>query len=89
MFHISGNDFSVLLNFTTVKGTGTGEISLFIQTIDGIPLGERVLSEPLDPGNYTYNWKVTAAPDPDCDPTQGFCEMWIPGNYSVQIGKGI
>ena len=78
-----------MLNFTTLNGTGTGEISLLINTKDGIPLGQRVLSEPLDPGTYTDEWKVTAAPDPNCDPTQGPCEMWLPGNYSVQIGKDV
>ena len=33
--------------------------------------------------------KVKAEPDPNCDPTQGPCEMWLPGNYSVVVGKFI
>ena len=70
-----------------MNGTGTGSYSLFIKTVDGIPIGENFLTEPMDPGTYTPNWGVKAAPDPDCDPTQGPCEMWEPGNYTVQIGK--
>lgn len=28
-----------------------------------------------------------AQPDSNCDPSQGPCEMWLPGNYTVEIGK--
>lgn len=75
------------MTFTTVNGTGTGEYSLLIRTVDGIPLGQRYLTEPQKPGTYNLKWDVSAEPDPDCDPTQGPCEMWLPGNYSVEVGE--
>ena len=31
--------------------------------------------------------KLSAKPNPDCDPTQGPCEMWLPGVYNVTFGK--
>lgn len=77
------------MNFTTVNGTGTGEYDLSIRTVDGIPLGQSFLNEPQQPGVYTVSWSVTAAPDDDCDPTEGPCEMWLPGNYTVNVGKKV
>jgi hypothetical protein len=37
--------------------------------------------------DYPQTVKLKAQPDPHCDPSQGFCEMWLPGNYTVKIGK--
>ncbi len=82
----TGTDFEIDLMIKTTNGTGTGEIDLVILTVDGIPLGENELLLPQQPGSYSSKWTVTAAPDPNCDPSQGFCEMWLPGNYTVQIG---
>ena len=42
---------------------------------------------PQQPGTYTATVDGQAMPDPDCDPSQGPCEMWIPGNYSVTYGQ--
>lgn len=70
-----------------MNGTGTGEYSVLIKTVDGIPLSEGDLKEPQPPGKYNIGWSVKAAPDPNCDPTQGPCEAWVPGNYTVEIGK--
>ena len=50
-------------------------------------LGQSFLHEIADAGVYNGQFKLKAEPDPDCDPTQGFCEMWLPGNYTVKIGK--
>ena len=86
---LAGGDFQIMMNFTTTNGTGTGEYSVLIKTVDGIPLGQSSVTEPLQPGTYTVDWKVSAAPDPDCDPTQGPCETWQPGNYSVAVGKKV
>ena len=72
-----------------MNGTGTGEYSLLINTVDGIPVGQNFLTEPQQPGSYNIGWDVKAAPDPDCDPTQGPCEMWLPGNYTIEIGKNL
>lgn len=80
-----GSDFEIDMAFQTTKGTGTGEISLLILTVDGIPIGDTELSEPMDPGSYDVTWKVTAAPDRNCDPTQQPCEMWLPGNYTARV----
>ncbi len=80
-----GDDFEIDLMFTTTNGTGTGEVALNIETVDGMPLGDTELALPEQPGSYGVKWTVTAAPDPNCDPSQGFCEMWLPGNYTVIV----
>ena len=72
--------------FDTMNGTGTGEIDLLINTVDGIPVGDNELSEPLKPGSYNVTWTVHAKPDPHCDPTQEPCEEWLPGNYTANVG---
>ena len=38
-------------------------------------------------GSYPAAIKLKAEPNPDCDPTQQECEMWLPGNYTVKIGN--
>jgi hypothetical protein len=45
------------------------------------------LHEKANAGTYRQTIKLKAQPDPDCDQSQGFCEMWLPGNYTVKIGK--
>lgn len=82
-----GSSFQIIGTYMTKKGTGTGEIVISITTQDGIPLGNSLLVLPQNPGNYSVSAKGEAKPDPDCDPTQGPCEMWLPGNYSVDLGK--
>ena len=84
---LSGNNFEIALTFQSKNGTGTGEIAMNIDTQDGIPLGQSQYSAPLQPGTYTVKWTGEAAPDPDCDPTQGPCEMWLAGNYTVNVGE--
>ncbi|XP_003383765.1 PREDICTED: countin-3-like [Amphimedon queenslandica] len=81
---VKGSTFEISFSFITKNGTGTGEMALEIRTQDGIPLGENTILKPV-PAGQTVNGggKVTAAPDPNCDPTQNMCEMWLPGNYSV------
>jgi hypothetical protein len=74
------------VNYTTVNGTGTGESSVLIRTVDGLPLFGESLTEPQPPDTYVLKWDTEARPDPNCDPTEGFCEMWLPGNYTVNIG---
>ena len=72
--------------FDTKNGTGTGEIDFNIETVDGQPVGENLLSEPLDPGTYNATWSLSARPKANCDPTQEVCEEWLPGNYTAQVG---
>ncbi len=68
------------------NGTGTGETILEIDAADGLPLSSAKVMMAEDPGTYNAKADVRASPDPDCDPSQGPCEMWIPGNYSVTFG---
>lgn len=80
-----GTEFKIALDFKTVNGTGTGEVDLFIRTVDGIPLGDDELLVASKPGTYNMGWTLKAAPDPSCDPTQQPCEMWLPGNYTIDV----
>ncbi len=74
------------MSFKTVNGTGTGEVDVMIHTVDGIPIGQAKLNTPQPPGTYNYKWTTAAKADPNCDPTQGPCESWMPGNYSAAVG---
>lgn len=38
-------------------------------------------------GTYNGEFQLNAKPDPDCDPSQGPCEEWLPGDYTVKIGE--
>lgn len=80
-----GSTFNISVAFSTKNGTGTGEIDVLIHTQDHIPLGQSELMKPKDSGTYHVFWLVKAEADADCDPTQGPCEMWLPGNYSVEV----
>jgi len=44
------------------------------------------LHEKADAGTYKQTIKLKAKPNPNCDPDQGLCEMWLAGNYTVKIG---
>jgi hypothetical protein len=70
-----------------LNGTGTGELAIEVKTIDGLDLGDSFLIESQPPGKYQERINIEAAPDPDCDPTQGPCEEWLPGIYYVEIGR--
>ena len=91
------------MEYVSKNGTGTGEIGIDIDTVDGIPLGDSFLNLPQPAGIFiyslcllclnsflkgTYGTKISikAEPDPDCDPTQGPCEQWLPGEYKVSMG---
>lgn len=50
--------------------------------------GENTILKPVPAGqSVNGGGKIRAAPDPNCDPTQNMCEMWLPGNYSVVLGE--
>jgi hypothetical protein len=80
-----GSTFVLALKYTSLNGTGTGEMFVEIKTVDGIPIEAGFLMESQKPGNYQENLQVKAAPDPDCDPSQQPCEQWEPGTYDVKI----
>lgn len=75
--------FMLGMTFTSKNGTGTGEIDVVIGTVDGIPVASSFLEEEKPPGSYSMSVKLNAQPNPDCDPSQGPCEEWLPGVYNV------
>lgn len=74
---------TITISYTSKNGTGTGELGISIETVDGIPIGQRFLQEPLPAGSYNKTLNLKAEPDQNCDPTQGPCERWLAGNYTV------
>ncbi|KAI3387804.1 hypothetical protein SNEBB_009690 [Seison nebaliae] len=79
-----GAVFNLNLAFRTINGTGTGQIDVGIKTVDHEPVGASFLSEMLKPG--VYGQKIQVSTDPSgCDPSQGPCEQWLPGNYTAKI----
>jgi len=75
----------ISVSYTSKNGTGTGEMVVDVKTVDGIPVGDSFLQAPKPAGTYNQSIKLTAQPNPDCDPTQGPCERWLPGNYTVAV----
>jgi hypothetical protein len=82
-----GTTFTASLQYVSVNGTGTGELYIGVKTVDGIPLEDSFLVEAQKPGTYLDNINIQAQPDPQCDPSQGPCEQWLPGKYTVEIGN--
>ncbi|XP_067942305.1 countin-3-like [Watersipora subatra] len=82
----AGTTFNVNVMIDTVNGTGTGEMDVDVETLDGVPLGSSFLLEAQAAGSH-YNAKVqiNATPDPSCDPMSQPCENWLPGNYTVTV----
>eukprot|EP00118_Oscarella_pearsei_P024642 m.306495 g.306495 ORF g.306495 m.306495 type:complete len:265 (+) comp41298_c0_seq1:34-828(+) len=80
-----GTQFHVVVDYSTEKGTGTGEAIVEISTVDGIPLSDGEIQEEKQPGTYSMTWNVHAKPDPNCDPSQQPCEQWLPGNYTAKV----
>merc|ERR1711894_195025 len=77
--------FDIGFAYHSNNGTGTGEIVLEVETLDGIPVGSSFLHELAAAGDYNSTFKLKAEPDPQCDPTQEPCEQWLPGQYTVKI----
>ncbi|KAH3844495.1 countin-1-like [Dreissena polymorpha] len=78
-------EFDIGFEFVSKNGTGTGELAIDIATVDGIPVGDAFLNMESPPGTYPGTIKLDAEPNPDCDPTQGPCENWQPGQYIVTL----
>lgn len=76
-----GSTFHLSILFETKNGTGTGQVSVDIDTVDGIPVGTSELLEPLNPGSY--NFTVALHTNTHCNPNQEPCEMWLAGTYNV------
>ncbi|XP_045164937.2 countin-1-like [Mercenaria mercenaria] len=77
--------FALDFAYTSKNGTGTGEISLEVDTVDGIPLGQSFYHALAQAGDYNGEFQLNAKPDPNCDPSQGPCEQWLAGDYTVKI----
>jgi len=80
-----GTEFTIEVEYTSKNGTGTGEMVVGVETVDGIPIANSFLLQPQMAGKYESSIKLSASPDPKCDPTQQPCEEWLPGNYTVSI----
>jgi hypothetical protein len=80
-----GTKFGLDYVYVTKNGTGTGEIIVTVNTVDKIPLSAGFLNEAQKPGTYGERLVLDASPNPDCDPTQGQCEEWLPGIYNVTV----
>lgn len=50
-------------------------------------IGGGFITEAQPAGQYSKQFNLKAEPDPNCDPSQGPCEQWLPGNYNVKICK--
>ena len=79
--------FQILVEYVSKNGTGTGEIFIGIQTIDGLFIDHIELNFAQDPGRYDVKWNLSAVPD--CKPVPGPCEYWLPGIYNVTVGEFI
>jgi hypothetical protein len=79
-----GTTFHCSVEFVTRNGTGTGEFSVNVETVDGVPVGTTELMEPLQPGSYGVKFNVKASSN-GCDPSQNICETWLPGKYNVTV----
>ncbi|XP_035680752.1 countin-1-like isoform X1 [Branchiostoma floridae] len=77
--------FMIDVEYTSKNGTGTGEMVIDIDTVDGIPLGQGFILEAQEAGSYGQKISLKAEPNPECDPTQGPCEQFLPGVYNVSI----
>jgi len=86
---VSGPQGPRTISFTinSKNGTGTGQLILAVETVDGIPVEDGLLlkAENATAFPIPQAFKLKAEPSADCDPTQGPCEMWLPGNYSVRV----
>ena len=71
------------MTFTTVNGTGTGELVIAIKTVDRIPVEDGEISCE-QPGTYNVQWNLNAVPNSNCQNPP--CEEWLPGIYNVTFG---
>lgn len=78
-----GTTFVILVDYTVINTTGTGDMVINIEPVDKIPLGDEFMLYQQGPGSYKVEFKVDATPNPDCnDP---MCEQWLPGLYNIDL----
>ncbi|XP_071080031.1 countin-3-like [Haliotis cracherodii] len=76
---------TINFSYTSKNGTGTGEIVVLVETLDGLPIEDSFLNQKSPAGTYPTRMTLKAEPDPNCDPSQGPCEQWLPGNYTLRV----
>ncbi|ESO94238.1 hypothetical protein LOTGIDRAFT_189496 [Lottia gigantea] len=76
---------TIAFSYTSKNGTGTGEMIVVVETVDGLPIETGFIHDQQPAGSYPSQFNLKAEVDPNCDPTQGFCEQWLPGNYTVRV----
>ncbi|KAL5008663.1 hypothetical protein ScPMuIL_014244 [Solemya velum] len=62
-------NFDIEMKYSSDRGSGTGKVILFVDTVDGVPFGQHFLKKAEAPGNYKAHWSLNTIPDPQCDPT--------------------
>lgn len=77
----AGTDFVFKLDFETKNGTGTGQVEIDIDTVDGMPVGDGQLMEPLKPGAYSITFKLNTNGNCNQEP----CESWEKGTYNATL----
>ncbi|XP_035680787.1 countin-3-like [Branchiostoma floridae] len=75
-------DFLIDMEYETKNGTGTGELLIYVDPVDGLPLGASFLNEPQDPGKYDAQITLHAVPQQGCEVA---CESFEPGVYNVTM----
>ncbi|CAF2654432.1 unnamed protein product [Rotaria sp. Silwood2] len=73
------------LSYQTFNGTGTGQMLVDVQTIDGIKVSSFYLIEAKKTGRYAERLSLDTTPDPDCESAVNPCEEWFPGVYNVTV----
>ncbi|KAL8622934.1 hypothetical protein ACOMHN_027055 [Nucella lapillus] len=78
---------SIAFTISSKNGTGTGELILSVQTVDGIPVEDGLLMMATNSSGFPIPeaFSLKAEPNPDFDPSQEMCEMWVPGDYVLRV----
>ncbi|XP_065180456.1 countin-3-like [Sycon ciliatum] len=86
--HQAGKMFAIAYSWTTMNGTGTGQIAMDIATDDKLPVHSSALSMPRKPGSYAGAASLSTDTSGlgGCDASQGgACQQWLPGVYQVKL----
>jgi len=76
--------FTIAMQWTSKNGTGTGLVTIDVDTVDGIPLGDSELNPDSPPGTYGVKWQIQTQPSQNCQEPP--CEEWLPGVYNITVG---
>ncbi|KAK7104013.1 countin-3-like [Littorina saxatilis] len=78
---------TISFTLNSKNGTGTGELVLLVKTVDGMPIEDSMLLKAENATAFPapQSLSLKAEQDPNCDPSQGPCEQWLAGNYTLMI----